>query len=108
MNIILPTLGKDRQKTYSPFLPICPETGHVLEIPVIEIDKSNSKIVFDNFKPMIPSDFHDLWKKGIDSESYFLKLCGSGGGGYILGFAPDIDKAKNDLKNYNLEVVYHF
>ena len=39
--------------------------------------KKLSKIVFDNFKPMIPSDFHDLWKKGIDSESYFLKLCGS-------------------------------
>ena len=30
MNIILPTLGKERQKTYSPFLPICPETGQVL------------------------------------------------------------------------------
>ena len=48
LNIILPTLGKDRQKTYSPFLPICPESGHVLEIPVLEIDKSNSKIIFDN------------------------------------------------------------
>tara|TARA_B100000674_G_scaffold297670_1_gene246810 strand:- start:123 stop:1685 length:1563 start_codon:yes stop_codon:yes gene_type:complete len=49
MNIILPTLGKERQKTYSAFLPICPETGHVLEIPVKEIDVKNSKIVFDNF-----------------------------------------------------------
>jgi lysyl-tRNA synthetase, class I len=48
MNIILPTLGKERQKTYSPFLPICPDTGHVLEIPVIEIDKEKSKIIFDN------------------------------------------------------------
>ena len=48
MDIILPTLGKERQKTYSPFLPICPETGHVLEIPVIEIDKRNSQIIFDN------------------------------------------------------------
>jgi len=48
MNIILPTLGKERQKTYSPFLPICPESGHVLEIPIIKIDKSNSKIIFDN------------------------------------------------------------
>ena len=48
LNIILPTLGKDRQKTYSPFLPICPETGHVLEIPILEIDKNNSKIIFDN------------------------------------------------------------
>ena len=48
MNIILPTLGKERQKTYSPFLPICPDSGHVLEIPVIEIDKKNSKIIFDH------------------------------------------------------------
>jgi len=48
MNIILPTLGKERQKTYCPFLPICPESGHVLEIPIIEIDKEKSKIIFDN------------------------------------------------------------
>ena len=48
MNIILPTLGKERQKTYSPFLPICPHTGNVLEIPVKKIDKNSSKIIFDN------------------------------------------------------------
>ena len=49
MEIIIPTLGKERQKTYSPFLPICPDTGIVLEIPVLEIDEKNSKIIFDNF-----------------------------------------------------------
>ena len=48
MNIILPTLGKERQKTYCPFLPICPDTGHVLEIPLKEVDKKKSKIIFDN------------------------------------------------------------
>ena len=48
MDIIIPTLGKERQKTYSPFLPICPDTGVVLEIPVLEIDEKNSKIIFDN------------------------------------------------------------
>ena len=48
LQIILPTLGKERQKTYSPFLPICPETGHVLEIPVKEIKKEKSTIIFDN------------------------------------------------------------
>ncbi len=48
MKIILPTLGKERQKTYSPFLPICPDTGHVLEIPVKKINKDKSKIIFDN------------------------------------------------------------
>ena len=48
INIIIPTLGKERQQTYSPFLPICPETGHVLEIPVVEINKEKSNIIFDN------------------------------------------------------------
>ena len=67
-----------------------------------------SGIVFENFKPMIPNKFHKVWKTGIESGSYFLKLCGSGGGGYILGFAPNIEKAKKDLSGYNLEVVYRF
>ena len=48
MNIILPTLRSERRKTYSPLLPICPETGKVLEIPIIEIDKKNNKVIFDN------------------------------------------------------------
>jgi len=52
--------------------------------------KQLSKIVFNHFKPMIPKKFHQIWQAGIDSNSYYLKLCGSGGGGYILGFTEDI------------------
>ena len=48
MNIIIPTLGKERQKTYSPFLPICNETGKVLEIPILEINKKKSSLIFEN------------------------------------------------------------
>ena len=48
VKIILPTLGKERQKTYCPFLPICPETGKVLEIPMLNIDKDKSEITFNN------------------------------------------------------------
>ena len=70
--------------------------------------KNLSKIVVDNFKPMIPNKYHSLWKKGIENDSYFLKLCGSGGGGYILGFAKDIEKAKKELIGHKIEVVYHF
>ncbi len=70
--------------------------------------KKLSHVVLDNFKPMIPAQFHKLWKKGIETNDYYLKLCGSGGGGYILGFTEDIDKAKRALKDYNLEVVYNF
>ena len=70
--------------------------------------KKLSKIVLDNFKPMIPQEFHNIWKRGIDSNSYFLKLCGSGGGGYILGFTENFEEAKRQLKNHKLEVVYYF
>ncbi len=70
--------------------------------------KKLSKIVLDNFKPMIPQEFHSIWKRGIENNSYFLKLCGSGGGGYILGFTENFEKAKRQLKHHKLEVVYYF
>jgi lysyl-tRNA synthetase class 1 len=37
-NVILPTLGEERRKTYSPFLPLCPKTGDVLQIPISGTD----------------------------------------------------------------------
>jgi mevalonate kinase len=70
--------------------------------------KQLSKIVLNNFKPMIPAQFHELWKNGLETNDYYLKLCGSGGGGYILGFTENIDKAKEALKAHKLEVVYNF
>ena len=70
--------------------------------------KQLSKVVLNHFKPMIPQQFHELWKKGIETNEYYLKLCGSGGGGYILGFTEDIEKAQKSLSDYKLEVVYNF
>ncbi|MGB0838309.1 MAG: mevalonate kinase family protein [Flavobacteriaceae bacterium] len=67
-----------------------------------------SKVVLDNFKPMIPDSFHEVWENGINTNDYYLKLCGSGGGGYILGFTQDYEKAKKLLKKYKLELVYRF
>lgn len=70
--------------------------------------KKLSKVVLSHFKPMIPEQFHAIWQKGIDTNDYYLKLCGSGGGGYILGFTEDLERAKTALKDYKLEVVYQF
>ena len=70
--------------------------------------KSLSKIVLTNFKPMIPDAFHKVWEKGISTNDYYLKLCGFGGGGYILGFTEDFSKAQKSLKDYKLELVYRF
>ena len=46
MKIVVPTLGSERQQTYSPFLPICPETGHVLQVPVVEVNATDGTIVY--------------------------------------------------------------
>ena len=56
IKIILPTLGKERQKTYSPFLPICPETGKVLEVPIVKINKKEGKIVYENENKKIETE----------------------------------------------------
>ena len=48
MNIILPTLRDERKKTYCPFLPICPDTGKVLQIPLISMDAKKGTVIFKN------------------------------------------------------------
>ena len=70
--------------------------------------KKLSRVALSHFKPMIPKQFHALWQQGIDTGDYYLKLCGSGGGGYILGFTPDYQRAKKALEGHKLELVYRF
>jgi lysyl-tRNA synthetase class 1 len=48
MDVMLPTLGEDRRKTYSPLLPISPSTGRVLQVPVEVIDAEAGLIAFDD------------------------------------------------------------
>ncbi|WP_409018551.1 lysine--tRNA ligase [Brevundimonas vesicularis] len=48
MGIMLPTLGEERRATYSPFLPVSPITGHVLQVPTLERNVEKGTIVFDD------------------------------------------------------------
>ncbi len=59
MNIILPTLREERRKTYCPFLPICPETGKVLEIPLISKDEKKGILIFNNNKKKLETSILD-------------------------------------------------
>ncbi len=70
--------------------------------------KSLSKWVYVHFRPMIPEIVFSAWKKGLDTNAYYLKLCGSGGGGYILGFTEDYEKAEKMLSGFKKEVIYRF
>lgn len=48
MKVMLPTLGEERQATYSPFLPISPKTGRVLYVPMKHVDAQAGTVTFDD------------------------------------------------------------
>lgn len=56
--------------------------------------KQLSSFQLHNFKDKIPTEFLELWQNGLDSNKFYMKLCGSGGGGYLLGFTKDITDTK--------------
>lgn len=70
--------------------------------------KKLSHWAYEHFRPMIPENIFNAWKRGLDTNAYYLKLCGSGGGGYILGFTKDYDKADKMLEGFQKEVIYRF
>lgn len=70
--------------------------------------KELSSFLLGYFSPMIPKQFVKAWENGLKSGNYYLKLCGSGGGGFILGFTENLEKAKEELKDYKFEVIHRF
>jgi mevalonate kinase len=64
-----------------------------------------SKFQFKYLREMIPAEFLNYWEDGINKNDYLLKLCGSGGGGYLLGFTRQFSKVKEKLTNKGLEVI---
>lgn len=74
--------------------------------PLFSNLKKLSHLVFENFAPMIPLSVRELWQNGIETNAYYLKLCGSGGGGFVLGFTPDMEEAQKHLQGYQTEILY--
>ncbi len=50
-------------------------------------------------RPMVPPTYDEIWMKGIYTGMFALKMCGSGGGGKILGFTEDIEETRDYLWN---------
>jgi mevalonate kinase len=59
----------------------------------------------ENMQPMIPEKLSALWLEGIESGCWTLKLCGSGGGGYILGFTRDYTNTAKRLRNSGWTII---
>ena len=85
MNIMLPSLGDERRKTYSPFLPISPKTGQVLQTEIIELNTKKGSIIYvepDGEKIEIPVTGGNVklqwkpdwamrwWALGVDYEMH--------------------------------------
>lgn len=64
--------------------------------------RSLSEFTFENLNPMIPASIKKIWKKGLETGNYYLKLCGSGGGGMMLGFSNNLENAKHELQDYEI------
>lgn len=59
---------------------------------LIESFKELSRFQYECFTPMIPPLFKDVWERGLNGHDYHLKLCGAGGGGFLLGLTKDYRK----------------
>lgn len=67
-----------------------------------------SQFQWNYFLEMIPASFREVWEAGLDSPAYKLKLCGAGGGGFILGIAPDVGLAREALQPLGLRIVHQW
>lgn len=76
--------------------------------PMFDNLKHLSAWALIHFRPMIPNRLLKVWEKGIETNDFYLKLCGSGGGGYVLGFTRDYEKAKPYFKDFSPEIIHQF
>lgn len=60
------------------------------------------------FRKMIPESVKEIWQNGLDSNQYYLKLCGSGGGGMMLGFTANIEATRKELGSRSLLIIHNF
>lgn len=64
-----------------------------------------SVLQFMHLPPMVTEELRNIWMLGIESQDFYLKVCGAGGGGFVLGVAKDWEKAKTYFVDYEVEVV---
>ena len=67
-----------------------------------------SKKTFANFQEMVPDNFKKLWIDGIENEEYYLKLCGSGGGGYLIGLTKNLKTIEKYFSDKKIEILFEF
>lgn len=67
-----------------------------------------SEFQFQHMKEMIPKIFQDIWEMGLKGHEFYLKLCGAGGGGFLLGMTQDFESARKVLEGQEIRPLYYF
>jgi len=67
-----------------------------------------SKIHYLLFSEMIPDDFQQIWRESTESDFFKLKICGAGGGGFILGMTKDWGKTEEVLSGFSYSLIFNF
>lgn len=81
---------------------ITPLTNEIIE-DFVSLNTTNtykkieklSRLQLDNFDEFILQEHKDIWEKALKNNDFYLKICGAGGGGYMLGFCKDENKVLN-------------
>ena len=73
-----------------------------------EFFRELSDFQYRHFNQMIPKNFQPLWKEGLKSEEFYLKLCGAGGGGFLMGITRNFEKTRQKLKYFGVQPVITF
>jgi mevalonate kinase len=63
-----------------------------------------SQMQWEQFVPMIPSTVKEVWARSLSHQQYTLKICGAGGGGFVLGFTRN----RSMLKDLESQFKLHF
>lgn len=63
---------------------------------------------FKYFSAMIPNEFREIWLDGLGGNDYKLKLCGAGGGGFILGITKNFSDLQTRYPLYHLQAIFTY
>lgn len=61
-----------------------------------------SAFQLENMPPMTPEHLRSVWERGLHSGDFVLKICGAGGGGFVLGFARNASTVTENLSEFTL------
>ncbi len=64
-----------------------------------------SRLQLDLFHEMVPEAFRSMWIEGLTSGQYSLKLCGAGGGGFLLGFTDSYPGVSAVIQAHNVSLT---